>query len=97
METASPAESSAGEVIFEPDESRARDCESFCEDFHNCVAADCAVMFVFMTIADSFHESWMFYSAASLPPAGLFNGRPQFPSGALRLPDAVTFPTRFHR
>jgi hypothetical protein len=37
----------------------------------------------------------MFYSTASLPPAGLLNWHPQFPSGALRLPDAVTFPTAF--
>jgi hypothetical protein len=59
METASPAASSAGEVILEPDESRARDCERRCEDCSNCVAADCAVVFVLMTITDSFHESWM--------------------------------------
>jgi hypothetical protein len=50
METANPAESSAGEVILEPEESSAKDLESNWDDRSNCVAAICADRFVLITM-----------------------------------------------
>jgi hypothetical protein len=50
IETASPAASSAGELIFDPDESRASECERRCEEAPSKFAVDCAIMFVLMTI-----------------------------------------------
>jgi hypothetical protein len=57
IETANPALSSAGEVIFEPEDKRARDLLNMALDCPSNVALDCADVFVFMTITDSFHES----------------------------------------
>ena len=64
METAKPAGSSAGEVIWEPDDKRCRDWLKAAEDCISCEAAFCADMFVLMTITNSFRES---------PPGGAFD------------------------
>ena len=54
METASPAGSSAGEVIWEPEDRRWRDWLKAEEDCINCAAAFSAEMFVLkMCIRDS--------------------------------------------
>jgi hypothetical protein len=50
IDTARPALSSAGEVIFEPDERRARDLLNMLLDALSNVALDCADVFVLMTI-----------------------------------------------
>jgi hypothetical protein len=57
IETARPALSSAGEVIFEPDDRRWRDWLRFAEDCISSEAAFCADRFVLMTITNSFRES----------------------------------------
>jgi hypothetical protein len=59
METAKPALSSAGEVIWEPEDNRASDWFSMLLDWLNSVAVFCAAMFVLTTmlITNSFLES----------------------------------------
>src|ERR1700723_2945229 len=58
-ETARPALSSAGEVIFEPEDKRASDCCSAALDWLNSVAVFIAAVFVLTTIPIiySFRES----------------------------------------
>jgi len=50
METARPALSSAGELIFDPDDNRASDWLNRALDCPSNPAVVCADMFVFMTI-----------------------------------------------
>jgi len=50
IETAKPALSSAGEVIFEPEDKRASDWLNMALDWASNVAVDCADVFVFITI-----------------------------------------------
>src|SRR5579885_1164475 len=50
METARPALSSAGEVIFEPDERRCKDALRFAWECISSVAAFCADRLVLITI-----------------------------------------------
>jgi hypothetical protein len=58
METANPAESSEGEITFEPEDKRASDLLRFELDVPSKLAVCCADVLVLMTItADSFHES----------------------------------------
>ena len=57
IETAKPALSSAGEVIFEPDDNRASDWLNLVEDCMSSVALPCADRFVLITITNSFRES----------------------------------------
>jgi hypothetical protein len=57
MDTAKPALSSAGEVIFEPEDKRASDLLNMALDWLNKVAVVCADMFVLITITNSFRES----------------------------------------
>jgi len=57
IETAKPALSSAGEVIFEPEDKRASDWLNMELDWASNVAVDCADMFVLITITNSFRES----------------------------------------
>jgi hypothetical protein len=57
METAKPALSEAGEVIFDPDDRRWSDWLKLAEDCMSSEAAFCADRFVLMTITNSFRES----------------------------------------
>ena len=57
IETAKPALSEAGEVIFDPDDRRWSDWLNAVEDCISSEAAFCADRFVLMTITYSFHES----------------------------------------
>jgi hypothetical protein len=57
METARPALSSAGEVIFEPEDNRANDWLNIVLDWLSKVALDSADVFVLITITNSFLES----------------------------------------
>ena len=66
MDTASPALSSAGDVIFEPDDSPCNEELRLLCDCISSVAALSADRFVLMTITNSFRES---------PQEGLFNLR----------------------
>jgi hypothetical protein len=50
IETAKPALSSAGEVIFDPDDNRARDWLNIFEDCCSSEALLCADRFVLITI-----------------------------------------------
>jgi hypothetical protein len=73
METASPAESSAGEVILEPDESRARDLLNALLDWPSNNAEFDAETFVLMTILTPSMSHLLrgdFYLTASLPFGG---------------------------
>src|ERR1700723_3827242 len=64
-ETARPALSSAGEVIFEPEDKRASDCCSAALDWLNNVAVFIADVFVLTTIP-------IIYSFRESPRVGLF-------------------------
>src|ERR1035438_8169045 len=57
IETAKPALSEAGEVIFDPDDRRWSDWLKLAEDCISSVAAFCADRFVLMTITNSLRES----------------------------------------
>jgi hypothetical protein len=58
MDTANPALSSEGEVIFDPDERRWSDCASMFDECIKSVEVLCAWRFVLITITTySFRES----------------------------------------
>src|ERR1035438_4367758 len=57
IETAKPALSEAGEVIFDPDDRRWSDWLKLLEECISSVAVFCAWRFVLMTITNSFRES----------------------------------------
>jgi len=75
METARPAESSEGEITFEPEDKRASDWLNLELEAPSKLAVWAADVFVLMTItADSFHESplaGVFY-VTSLPRGASF-------------------------
>jgi hypothetical protein len=95
METARPALSSAGELIFDPDDNRASDWLNRALDCPSNPAVVCADMFVFMTIlltpslSHPFRGFW--FCTASLPFGGPLKRRPPvIPSGCLRPPATVS-------
>src|ERR1700750_1460718 len=57
IETAKPALSAAGEVIFDPEDRRESDWLNLLEDCIRSAEAFCACRFVLMTITYSFLES----------------------------------------
>jgi len=84
IETAKPALSSAGEVIFDPEDKRASEALNLELDCPNNCAVDCADMFVFITIlltpSMSHPLAEVFYCTASLPWGVSFQGvRPVIP------------------
>ena len=103
IDTARPALSSAGEVIFEPDDRRWRDWLRFAEDCISSVDAFCADRFVLMTITNSFRESpregaFLFCATSMLRVCHLRGGKPLIPVNSLRLLTAclATIPLSEH-
>src|SRR5450432_4587996 len=92
IETAKPALSSAGEVIFEPEDSRCRDWLKLLWDCISSVAAFCADRFVLMTITNSFRESpregHLICATSMLRVRHFMGGAPFFPAGSFWLPTA---------
>src|SRR5882757_5185357 len=93
-ETARPAASSSGDVIFEPEDRRASDLASMLCDAARFRAPVCADMFVLITITDSFHESppgggFLFHGV--LAEGDVFQGFHLLPVGVNWLPTAIVF------
>src|SRR5271157_4871667 len=83
MDSAKPAGSSAGLVIFEPDESCANALFSWLVDLLRLLADVMAAMFVLITITNSFLESPLSGSCASRHPCRVAD----FNTGFRRFPD----------
>src|SRR5258708_19608123 len=77
-ETARPAASSSGDVIFEPEDRRASDFANMLCDAARLRAPVCADMFVLITITNSFLESPLAGSFVARHPCRVvsFNYRP---------------------
>src|ERR1019366_7793370 len=85
IETAKPALSFAGEVIFDPEDNRASDWLNLLEDCIRSVDAFCACRFVLMTITYSFRESpregHLICATSVLRALHLMGETPLFPAG----------------
>jgi len=92
MDTAKPALSSAGEVIFEPEDKRARDLLNSELDWLSSCALVCADMFVFITILTpslSHPLRGFVFTRHPCREQALSKAPAITPSGCLRPPDAV--------
>jgi hypothetical protein len=100
IETARPALSSAGEVIFEPDDKRSKEVLKLVCDCISSVAAFCADRFVLITITNSFRESPRegHFDLRDIHVAGVSfrGGTPLFPVSSSRLLTAC-LTTLLHR
>jgi hypothetical protein len=100
IETARPALSSSGEVIFEPDDRRARDLLNIVLEAWSNVALDCADVFVLMTIlTPSMSHPLRGFSVytTSLPWDGPFKRRPSVYSFQLFAAAGRRYPTVQYR
>src|SRR5580693_6211276 len=86
IETARPALSSAGEVIFEPEDRRSKEALKLLWDCISSVAAFCADRFVLMTITNSFRESpregHLICTTSMSRACHLMGGTPLFPASS---------------
>jgi hypothetical protein len=76
IDTARPALSSAGELIFEPEDKRERDALKAAEDFCSNDAVESADVFVLITITLSVSRPvrGFYFCAASMPRVNHFKG-----------------------